>query len=302
MFWLLKDGTLWHSAVLLLHEASISWLLAGVTVSLVGNFLGVLRWKIFLDALTLRTGFWKCFQLYFIGAFFNHILLGAVGGDAVKVGYLMAEKQNKSAALLSVVLDRISGFGALAITTITLTIWRYDWLIQSPIVSSLLLFVFAYLVVALFFLGLTFAGAASGRLHHLREDFPFRERVIELTDAYAVFVRCWRGSLVASGISFLILFSYFLTFYCASQAFHAGIGLLDFSALMPMVDVITALPVSLGGLGVREKLFDTLLGQLCGTEAAKAFLISMAGYLMTVMAGLPGMLFLPFYRGLTKKC
>ncbi|MEO6053591.1 MAG: lysylphosphatidylglycerol synthase domain-containing protein, partial [Chthoniobacterales bacterium] len=117
---------------------------------------------------------------------------------------------------------------------------------------------------------------------------------------YAVFLREWRGSLLAGFMSLIMLISYFLVFFFCSQSIGAGIGIMDFFAVMPAVDIITALPISLGGLGIREQLFQTLLGQLCGTAAATALLISLGGFLVNAVWSLLGACFLPFYRGFAK--
>ena len=75
------------------------------------------------------------------------------------------------------------------------------------------------------------------------------------------------------------------------------VGLLDFVCLLPLVNTITGLPVSLGGLGVRETLFQKLLGDLAGMPAAPAALGASLGYAVQASWGLLGgmaYLFLPF--------
>ncbi len=45
---------------------------------------------------------------------------------------------------------------------------------------------------------------------------------------------------------------------------------------MPVIDAISGLPVSIGGVGVREKLFQVLMGDLAGVPAATAVAASLS--------------------------
>ena len=66
---------------------------------------------------------------------------------------------------------------------------------------------------------------------------------------------------------------------------------------MPVVDTLVMLPVSLFGIGLRETVFDQLLGGLFGISLEKATLTSLGGFLLQVMVGLSGALCLPFTAG-----
>ena len=70
----------------------------------------------------------------------------------------------------------------------------------------------------------------------------------------------------------------------------------EFFALMPAVDIISALPISLGGFGVREQLFVTLLADLWEVPAAQAVSISLGGALLSMLWGLFGVVVLPGYQ------
>ena len=55
---------------------------------------------------------------------------------------------------------------------------------------------------------------------------------------------------------------------------HEPLGPGDIFAIMPIVNTIVSLPVSVGGVGVREGLFSVLLGSLTGLSGAVAVVIS----------------------------
>jgi glycosyltransferase 2 family protein len=279
-----------------LTSAHPAWLAAGFLVAGVGNLLGVVRWGIFLRVLGIRLSAWEVFRLSFVGLFFNTFLVGAVGGDAVKVVWLAAKGHRKTSALLSVVMDRMSGFGALILCSLIFMLLRLDWLMRSALVAGLIKGVFIYLVAVVALMAFSFSRSAKSLTCRLPRGFPGREIIIDFAEAYFQFVTCWRQTLLASLLSVVILLAYFLTFYLSARAFELQVPIGEFFAFMPAVDIISALPISLGGFGVREQLFATVLGELWGVPAAQAVSISLAGASLSMLWGLSGLALLPAYH------
>jgi len=86
---------------------------------------------------------------------------------------------------------------------------------------------------------------------------------------------------------------HFLSFYCGIFAVGGSAPLMEVMAAMPMVDAAAGLPISVSGLGVREKTFETLIHALTGLPEALAVSASLAGWLMSVVWGaLGGLLFI----------
>jgi uncharacterized protein (TIRG00374 family) len=298
--WIFSGDNFGKQALEVLASAHFGWLVVGFLIAGIGNLLGVVRWAVFLRVLKISLPAWEVLRLSFVGLFFNNFMVGAVGGDAVKVVWLVAKGHNKHQALLSVLMDRMSGLGALIVCSLTFMLLRFDWLMGSAIVAGLMKFVFGYLAVVVLLLGISFVISARGVTDRLPARLPGRKQIVEFTGAYIQFLSAWRQTLLASLISLVILLAYFATFYCSARAFDVNIPILDFFALMPAVDIISALPVSLGGFGVRDKLFDILLGELCGVPMARAVLVSLGGAVLSLAWGLFGLALLPGYRQAVK--
>jgi len=64
--------------------------------------------------------------------------------------------------------------------------------------------------------------------------------------------------------------------------------LADALSLMPVIDVITMLPVTLSGLGLREAVFQALVVPLCAVAPATAVLVSLTGFFVGATWSLPG--------------
>jgi glycosyltransferase 2 family protein len=57
---------------------------------------------------------------------------------------------------------------------------------------------------------------------------------------------------------------------------------------MPVIDVVTMLPVTLSGLGLREAVFQALLVPLSAAAPAVAVFVSLTGFLVGATWSLPG--------------
>jgi uncharacterized protein (TIRG00374 family) len=275
----------------------MGWVGLAILVAGGETFLGALRWRIFLKVLGLQVPFWQSIRLFYLGLFFNAFFVGAVGGDAVKVLALIGQGHPRAPAFLSVVLDRMSGLGAIVLTSCTFILWHYDWLTSSPLVAGLIHFVFVYLGAVLLLLALSLVAAWTGIGDRAPRWVPFRKQLTQMCELYFLFAAKWRQTLLAAGVSCFMMLGYFLVFYCAMRAYGVVPQVTQVFAFMPAVDVISALPISLGGIGVREKLFVVLLGELFGVPGSTAVWVSITGFLTTLFWGMLGLLLLPFYRG-----
>jgi glycosyltransferase 2 family protein len=77
-------------------------------------------------------------------------------------------------------------------------------------------------------------------------------------------------------------------FWLAAEAAHANVPLHAFFWLWPLMIVVHMLPISFGGLGVRELTLIYVLNALYATSAESVLLLSMIGLLATTMLGLAG--------------
>lgn len=294
--WIFRDPDFRAEVWDLLSRANPWWLGAALVVAGVGAALGLLRWAIFLEIVGIHLTAWGVLRIGTIGLLFNNFLPGAVGGDAVKVGWLVSKGYSARASLLSGVMNRLSGLGAMVLCSVTFIALRFDWLMQSPSVAAMIHMLLLFLAGVVTFVTLSFVLSARGTVSRLPAKLPGRARLVEFAETYSLFVSAWRSTLLASTISVVTLLCFFYTFYFCSMALDVKVPMLDFLAIMPVVDLLAALPISAGGFGVREGAFVTLLGQLSGVPAAEAVSISFAGAFATLIWSLSGLLVMPWQR------
>ncbi len=278
------------------------WIGAGIAAYGVFELLAGLRWQILLRVQGIRISWWRLYGLLMVGLFFSLFIPGGTGGDLVKGYYLLKEAPvgRKTSAALSVVMDRLIGLIGVTILTGTVTWLRWDWLTSDPTSTN---FVISGLVVlGAGMLGILLAGAISGlRLaHRLPEKMPGRGFLAKTTGAYALYGRSWLATLAAIVIAIAAHAAHYTTFWCATAAMqHSGPRkptALELYSALPIIETVAALPITPGGLGTREKVFDDMLTKLANLEHGVAPAISMLGYFCIAFWGVVGGVFYLFYR------
>lgn len=297
LYWLLHDpqkrADMWHALV----HAKRGWFLLGIAVYAGVEVLGALRWQVLLRVQNIHLPFWRVFQLFMIGVFFNVFLPGAVGGDVVKIFYLLKEtRQQKAAAFLTVLMDRLLGLLALIGITAVILGPHYREFLETPATKALLVTLVFIMANAVGAILVSIVIISFGWINHLPQRLPGRAKLIEISAAYALYGRAWKSSLAGFLLSAAAHGLYFTTFYFAARAFTESVTWLNMMTVMPVVAVITSLPISISGVGVREGLFEKLLGDLYGVGAEAAVLISLTGFLIIVIWSAVGGIVYLFYR------
>ena len=283
-----------------LRSADKMWIVAGLLAYAVLQACAIARWQLLLRVQGVTIGWGRLVALVLIGVFFNLFMPGGTGGDVVRIFYLLKEVPGKkTAALLTVLMDRLVGMLGLVIFAGVLIVLRYQWLTQTRETSGLLFALVAFFVVYTLGLAASYALASSGLAHRLPERFPMRDKLLDLAAAYHLYGRAWRSTLGAVLLSFPVHFLSYTQFFCAARSLPEVAGkasLFDFVAIMPIVNTMACIPVSFSGAGVREALMAKLLGNLCGIPAPVAVVASLIGFSMLVFWGLIGGVVYFFYR------
>jgi uncharacterized protein (TIRG00374 family) len=283
------------------RNAHVGWLFAGLGIYGLLELLAGIRWQILLRVQGIFIGWIRLLTLMMIGMFFNFFVPGGTGGDVVKVFYLLKETPGKGAqAFLSVVVDRLLGLVAVVLLAGVVVLLRWRWITATPETAQYVWLALAILGSAVFGLAVSLIVTGCGLVHKLPERLPGRAKLAEFALAYNLYGREWKVTTLAILLSALSHIGYFATFYCAARAFGGpGIQLPSFAdlcAIMPIVNTIVSMPISLGGVGVREGLFQVFLSNLSGVGEGVAVVISSTGYLLTLVWGLVGGVLYLFYR------
>ena len=260
---------------------SLMWIAIAISVTFFQIFIGVLRWREISAACGAPLGLRQAMRYNVIGTFFNQTLPSAIGGDAVRLWLVARSGHGWRAATYSIFVDRAIGLIALAVIIVASLPWSYR-LITDPHGRSALLFVdFAALAGGLGFLLL-------GRLpwpwlkhwwgtHHIHACSVIANRVL--------FSRA-HGPKVAV-LSLLVHVLAVVIAWCVVQSIAAPVLFGQVFQLVPPVMLITMLPISIAGWGVREATMGLAFGY-AGLMANEGVNISLLYGAVSFMVGAVG--------------
>jgi glycosyltransferase 2 family protein len=297
LYWVYHDPDRRAQMAEAIRGAQYRWVVMGILAYVVVEAAAAFRWHVLLKVQKIHLSLPRLSGLFLIGMFYNQFLPGGTGGDIIKSYYLLKETPDqKAGALLAVVFDRFIGLVALVAITATLIGLRYDFLAQTTETRNLLWLLLFLLGTSILTLLCTFVISGFNLFHALPEKFPGRDKLIEISAAYHLYAHHWRATLVAFGASIVAHLATFATFLCAAYALGAAVPLVDFFAIMPVERTISALPISFAGIGVREKILQIMLNDLCGVPEATAILVGSLSFLIILVCCIPGALVYLFYK------
>ena len=296
LFWVYHDPKKLAEMRDALVHARWEWLLAGILSYFIVEIAAGFRWHILLKVQGIHLSLPRLAGLFLIGMFYNQFLPGGTGGDIIKSYLLWKETDRKAGGLLAVVFDRFIGLVALVAITVTLVSLRFDLLAQTHDTRRYLWILLTLLGVSVASLVASFVISGFNLFHLLPHKFPGREKLIEIAAAYHLYARHWAATSLAFGASLVAHLATFTTFLCAAFALRADVAITNFFAVMPIERTISALPISFAGVGLREKVLQTMLHQVCGVNEGVAVLIGSLSFLIMVVCCLPGGIVYFFYK------
>jgi len=234
--------------------ASLGWIVVAIAVTFLQIFVGVLRWRRVSAECGAPLGLQQAMRFNLIGAFFNQTLPSSIGGDAVRLWLVARGGAGWRAATYSIFVDRAIGLIALAIVIVASLPWSYNLIDDPHGRSALLLVDFAALAGGVGFLVL---GALPWPwlkrwwgTHHLHACAVIANRVIFSRE---------HGPVIAV-LSILVHLLAVVIAWCVVQSIAAPVVFGQIFQLVPPVMLITMLPISIAGWGVREATMGLAFG------------------------------------------
>jgi len=237
-----------------INIASLGWIGLAIAVAFLQIFVGVLRWREVSAECGAPLGTMQAMRFNMIGAFFNQTLPSSIGGDAVRLWLVARGGAGWRAATYSIFVDRAIGLIALAIVIVASLPWSYSLIGDPHGRSALLVIDLAALAGGVGFLVL-------GRLpwpwlrrwwgtHHLHACSVIANRVM--------FSRA-HGPKIAM-LSLVVHVLAVVIAWCVVQSIAAPVLFGQVFQLIPPVMLITMLPISIAGWGVREATMGLAFG------------------------------------------
>jgi len=256
----------WDEVVLLLKQCAPISLVAAAGLIGVSIVLATVRWVLLLRPFGVSLPYCNASFMTLIAVFYNVFTPGGIAGDAIRAVQAKGFGFAGSHAMSSVVTDRI--LGLLGLTVLAIGGLAMTW---STFMSVGLAGLFVALVPLI---ALSIPALYSRRVSRLLSRWlPVAGRPREVLAALDASLKIYRGARTTVVVA--VLLSIVSNFFIVASSYAVAVGIGTsisfgyFLAFIPPVLVLSTLPITVGGFGVREGAY-LLLFPLVGMGKVEA--------------------------------
>lgn len=266
-----------------LSQINLAWIALAVLVTIFQIFLGALRWREISLLCDAPLSDLQAFRYNMIGAFFNQTLPSSIGGDAMRLWLVKRTGAGWRAATYSILTDRAVGLIALAIIIVASLPWSYRLIGDS---NGRIALVFVDLVALAGGLGFLLLG----RLHWtwLKRWWPTRHAHACAVVANQVIFSPRSGPKIAA-LSLTIHILAVVIAWCAVRSIAAAGTFEQIFLLTPPIMLITMVPISIAGWGLREATMMVAFGYAGLVQADGTVVSILFGAVYFIVGALGGL-------------
>ena len=257
-----------------------------IAAMLVQSVVAAARLRLLTAHLGTGVSFSVSWKFTMIGLFFNQTLPSAIGGDAMKV-WLLARRDAWSmrASVHCILIDRALGLLALLLVICLTVPWIFATIHDSQATTAISLIVAIGIAGTLIFLLMP---QLPPRIERTRLVSELRQLRDALRSVFGNASVCSFAGMY--GVSMYIL-NTALVWYVATDV-DIDVGFVECLVVVPLAFLISFVPVSIAGWGLREGAMITGFAYV-GMPAADALFLSVTlGISMTLVGLLGGIVWL----------
>lgn len=292
----LKD---FRSVIEILKSSNKILLLLSLSTHIFGTWITAFRWKTLLNTQKVRLNTGTLSITVLIGQFFNNFLPTSIGGDVFRT--YDASKKAKiplSVSASVIVVERFSGVVSATVYAVTALFLGFTAIgNQSVIIPIVIFFV---ITVILAFLIINPSVFRLGKFKFMRK---MREKLSNVYNTLVSFKKYKVVLLKVLVYGFLLQFAVILNWYLAARALGINLTLTAFIFILPVVSTIAMIPISIGGIGLRENSLVFIMVAM-GVANEKAALCSLLIFSMLIIVGaVGGIIYVvrPYFESRSKK-
>ncbi|MCX5700318.1 MAG: lysylphosphatidylglycerol synthase transmembrane domain-containing protein [Candidatus Omnitrophica bacterium] len=255
-------------------------------VSFVPYGLCLFRWKLLIKAVKIKLPLKRVATAFAGGAFFSLFLPSTIGGDFLRSIDLVTYTKKPKEIIASTILDRLSGYVGLVIISSVAVFMGWNILEDKSVLLSLwiIIGILALLLLVLFnkFIYIKISGLlksfGAGRI---------RDIITGLHEEIHLFREKPRVAISSVLISTFAQAATPITFYIIALSLGIKISLVYFFVFLPIISAITLLPISIGGLGLRDVSVVFFFAK-AGVSKDPAFAMSLLSFSFGLFYGVLG--------------
>ncbi len=254
-------------------------LMLGIIFQLLSTTLASYRWYLVMQPLGYRQHFGFFLKSYFKGSFFNQGLPTSIGGDAVRVLDVARLGERKRNAFIGVFIDRVLGLIGLLVLNLVVNLFNPDLLPRG-------LFLVINLVILLGLLG--FVSLCLVQHWRLFSRWGLTRFFVQISKQVSIVLSSPKQALLQLVLSVAVHFLSLLAIFLIGRSVELDFSLITYLVLVPPALLLTLVPLSLAGWGIREGALISLF-TLLGADKVTVLSMSILYGIVLIVASMPGL-------------
>lgn len=270
-----------------LIKNSDKMLLFFVFIVYFGNYLlGIFRWEMLLKAVKIHLSMKRIIMSFSGGIFFSLFLPSTIGGDFIRSLDLAAHTKKPKEVVATVFLDRLSGYIGLTLLSLLAVVfgWRF---VQDRAVLLSVVIIALILCSILFVLFNSSIYSRVSKFLHTPNAGKIKEIIRNLHQEIHYFRHRKKIIIYNLIISIIIQSISPVAFYLTGLALGVKINIMYYFIFLPIIGAITLLPISIGGLGLRDATTIYFFAKACVSKDL-AFAMSLLNFSFIIVYGAIG--------------
>lgn len=251
------------------------------------SYIISLRWKMLLNLYGFNISLWQTLKIYMISILFNNFLPSTVGMDVVRAAYIAEKGKRLSDVISSILIERWIGLLGIIFYVILVPIFFFGRVkIEYFIPFSLIGTIFS----ALFFIVISNEKIFNSfyRVFIRITVLKIGERINYLFTSLRIIRNHKKQLIINLFLSFIIQVIFVFTNYFIVLAQGLNISLTDLVIYIPFISIISMIPITINGMGLREWSYMTFFSS---SPKEEAIALSISFFILSVIFSLLGIIF-----------
>ena len=270
-----------HSVWQTILNANPWMLLGALFFQLLSITIAAYRWTLIMQLLAFKHHFTFYLKSYFKGTLFNQVLPTSIGGDAYRILEIKSHGGLTKEAFYGVFIDRIVGLIGLLILNLLANLFAHDLL--PDIVFHSINFIALTAILGLIVL------MALHKIPLLKKH-KITRLFYELSHRFRFIYKTPARISQQIGLSILIHFLSIFAIFGIGHSVGINEPIEVFLILVPPALLLTLLPISFAGWGIREGALIALF-MLINIPQQQVLAMSLLYGIILILSSLPGLYF-----------
>jgi uncharacterized protein (TIRG00374 family) len=268
-----------YSIVILLTSLNLHYLYLAFFITVSARLLMTYRWSFLLETQSYIISKFKLLKIMLLSHAIGTLFPSTLSSDGIRAYVLWKHTGNANDSVSSIGVDRFAGLFALTgiafVSSLLLFRTQKDY--TFVVISGALFSLCIFITIGVFWLNIRVAQLCQ-RLERLFSP-KWSLKVAKILEAFLHFAKHKRTLAYVLCLSALVQLLRILMIFYLAQALRIQIAFLHFSLFLPIIMVLLMLPISIGGIGVREAAFIYFFGPL-GMSGEEAVGLSLLIYML----------------------